>query len=67
MQIDAIWYKPLNIQEKKHCFNGGLCLYCGKGGHKADNCPKKQYHHIFKIRSTTKVVIDDGRGSKHVV
>jgi hypothetical protein len=53
MQIDAIWYKPLTPQEKKRHFDGGLCLYCGESGHKADNCPKKQHHHTFKMRSAT--------------
>jgi hypothetical protein len=53
MQIDAIWYKPLTAQEKKHHFDGGLCLNCGKSGHKADNCPKKQHRHTFKMRSAT--------------
>jgi hypothetical protein len=41
MQIDVVWYKPLIAQEKKRRFDGGLCLYCGESGHKADNCPKK--------------------------
>jgi hypothetical protein len=54
MQIDAIQYKPLTAQEKKRCFDGGLCLYCGESGHKADKCPKKQHCHTFKMRSATK-------------
>ena len=41
IQIDVIWYKPLAIQEKKHCFDGDLYLYCRKSGHKANNCPKE--------------------------
>jgi hypothetical protein len=53
MQIDVVRYKPLIAQEKKHRFDGGLCLYCGKSGHKADNCPKKQHRHTFKMRSAT--------------
>jgi hypothetical protein len=53
MQIDVIRYKPLTAQEKNRRFDGGLCLYCGEGGHKADNCLKKQHHHTFKMRSAT--------------
>jgi hypothetical protein len=53
MQIDVVRYKPLTAQEKKHFFDGGLCLYCREGGHKADNCPKKQHCHTFKMENTT--------------
>jgi hypothetical protein len=53
MQIDAVQYKPLTAQKKKRCFDRGLCLYCGKSGHKANNCPKKQHCHTFKMGSTT--------------
>jgi hypothetical protein len=53
MQIDAVRYKPLIAQEKKRCIDGGLCLYCGISGHKADNCPKNQHRHTFKMRSAT--------------
>jgi hypothetical protein len=53
MQIDVVRYKPLTAQEKKRRFDGGLCLYYEEGGHKADNCPKKQYCHTFKMKNTT--------------
>jgi hypothetical protein len=53
MQIDVVRYKPLTAQEKKRHFDGGLCLYCGEGGHKADTCPKKQHCHTSKMRSAT--------------
>jgi hypothetical protein len=53
MQIDAIRFKPLTTQEKKCCFDGGSCLYCGENGHKADNCSKKQHRCTFKMRSAT--------------
>jgi hypothetical protein len=47
MQIDAVRYKPLTAQEKKRYFDGGLCLYYGKGGHKADIFSKKQHRPYF--------------------
>jgi hypothetical protein len=53
MQIDAVRYKPFTVQEKKHRFNGGLCLYYGESGHKADKCPKKQHRHTFKMKRAT--------------
>jgi hypothetical protein len=53
MQIDVVQYKPLTAQEKKRCFDGGLCLYCRKSGQKIDNCPKKQHQNTFKMKSTT--------------
>jgi hypothetical protein len=53
MQIDAVQYKPLTIEEKKRRFDGGLYLYCRDGGHKADNYSKKQHRHTFKMRSAT--------------
>jgi hypothetical protein len=53
MQIDAVLYKPLTAQEKKYRFDGSLCLYYRESGQKADNCPKKQHHHTFKMRNAT--------------
>lgn len=53
IQIDTIWFKPLTIQEKRRGFEEGLCLYCGKHGHKAINCYKKPYNHTLKMKSAT--------------
>jgi hypothetical protein len=53
MQIDALRYKPLTVQDKKRRFGGGLCLYYEESGYKADNCPKKQHRHTFKMKSAT--------------
>src|SRR5579863_8177145 len=30
----------LSPQERKHCMDKNLCLYCGEAGHKAINCTK---------------------------
>ena len=50
MQIDAVRFKPLTLEEKKRRMEKGLCLYCGDDGHKAGNCPKKQNRRIIKTR-----------------
>ena len=51
MQIDAVRTKTLTLEEKKRRMEEGLCLYCGDGGHRAGNCPKKQNRRIVKTRS----------------
>ena len=30
----------LTQQERQHCFNQNLCLFCGKGGHVVNDCSK---------------------------
>ena len=35
-------YKPLTPQERQHRMQNQLCLYCGKPGHRAGDCPAKQ-------------------------
>ena len=35
-------YKPLTPQERQHRMQNQLCLYCGKSGHRARDCPAKQ-------------------------
>ena len=45
MDLDAAGYrkfKPLTPQEREHRVKNNLCLYCGKPGHRAGNCPAKQ-------------------------
>ena len=51
MQIDTVRFKTLTSEEKKRRMEEGLCLYCGDGGHRAGNCPKKQNRRIVKTRS----------------
>jgi hypothetical protein len=41
MQIDKIIFKSLMEQEKQCQCTNNLCLYCGKLGHGAHECPKK--------------------------
>ena len=50
MQIDAIRVKYLTPEEKKRRMEEGLCLYCGEGGHRVPNCPKKPNQRIIKTR-----------------
>ena len=45
MDLDGAGYrkfKPLTPQEREHRVKNNLCLYCGKPGHRAGNCPAKQ-------------------------
>ena len=35
-------FKPLTPQEKQHRMDNNLCLYCGKPGHRATDCPAKK-------------------------
>lgn len=51
MQIDAIRFGPLTIQEKKRHLDEDLCLYCGKLGYKAISCNKKQKQQLLKTRT----------------
>jgi len=53
MQIDAVRFKPLTVEEKKRRFEQNLCLYCGEAGHKAGDCPKKQKPRTTRLRSTS--------------
>jgi hypothetical protein len=33
--------EPLTAEEKARRYEGGLCLYCGEGGHMANACPNR--------------------------
>jgi len=49
IQIDAIQFEHLIVEERKQLFNEGL--YCGRPDHKATNCQKKCKQHYFKTRA----------------
>jgi len=51
IQIDVVQYKLLIAQEKKHCPDEDLYLYCEGPGQKGTNCHKKQNWRTFKTRS----------------
>ena len=51
MQIDTIRVKHLTPEEKKRRMEEGLCLYCGEGGHRVPNCPKKPNQRIIKTNA----------------
>jgi len=45
MELDAsssTKFKPLTPEERKRRYDNNLCLYCGEGGHRATECPKKK-------------------------
>ena len=45
MDLDAAAnrkFKPLTPQERQYRMQNQLCLYCGKPGHRAGDCPAKQ-------------------------
>ena len=35
-------FKPLTPEERTYRMNNSLCLYCGKAGHRATDCPAKK-------------------------
>jgi hypothetical protein len=35
-------FKPLTPQERQYRMSNNLCLYCGKAGHRASDCPLKK-------------------------
>ena len=51
MQIDTTRFKRLTQEEKDRRRREGLCLYCGKPGHKAPDCRAKPSE--FKARGMT--------------
>lgn len=42
MDLDTMRFKRLTPQEKQQPREAGLCLYCGKAGHIARECPAKR-------------------------
>ena len=40
-------FKPLTPEERKRRYDNNLCLYCGKSGHRAGDCPEKRKLGIF--------------------
>ena len=61
MQIDATRVRSFTPEEKKRHMEEGLCLYCGKEGHKAGNCSKKQDRRTVKTRSAVIPENDDAQ------
>ena len=51
MDLDATRskaFKPLTPQERTHRMTNNLCLYCGKAGHRASDCPARRGKNNFK-------------------
>jgi hypothetical protein len=49
MDLDTVKFKRLTHQEKQHRREAGLCLYCGKSGHMARECPAKRSLHVAAV------------------
>lgn len=58
MQIDTTQFKRLTPEEKERRRREDLCLYCGKPGHKAQDCRLKP--NGFKARSMTTNMEESG-------
>lgn len=59
MDIDASTerrFKPLTPTEKQHRIQNNLCLYCGKAGHRVNDCPAKRPK--ARIQATLTAPID---------
>ena len=59
MQIDVTRVITLTPEENKRSKKIRLCFYCGEGGHKVVNCPKKLNRRIVKTRSAVIPENDD--------
>lgn len=60
MELDAGLtrrFKPLTPAEKKRRFENNLCLYCGKDGHRAGDCPMKSSNNLNRSSATPRVRI----------
>jgi len=61
MELDAVKPKKLTKEEREQRIKDGVCLYCGKKGHFARECPAKKY----RQSSTHAVRGDASRGLVH--
>ena len=60
MELDAGLsrrFKPLTPAEKKRRFENNLCLYCGKDGHRAGDCPMKTSNNMNRTGGAPRVRI----------
>jgi hypothetical protein len=65
MQIDKTIFKPFMEQKKQHQRTNNLCLYYGKLGHVARECPKKCGPHVACTISITNPQLKESK-NEHV-
>ena len=66
MEIDSTRRRgPLTETEKQRRRANRLCLYCGRPGHIAINCPHRPRRQIYQVSANTKLDLDSPNTSSN--